>query len=177
MSRRDRYFDPVLCGVFAQVIDGSDGLGRRVCRCRHGDGVLADEPPGEGGRVADRARVEAEENGRGLVAQAEVVAEAQDEDVVGDVSAQVAVGAGPEDGVDAPASAPEVVLLLAVGVERDFQRGGQRFQVAGLEAGEDGVVQGILPGLVRGLRFRDRRGVRGMREQGVVPLAVPSAAH
>jgi hypothetical protein len=31
-----------------------------------------------------------------------MVAEAQDEDVVGDVGAEVAVGAGPVDGVDAP---------------------------------------------------------------------------
>jgi hypothetical protein len=162
----------VLDGVFTQVIDGSDRFRRGSRRYGHGDGVLADEPPGEGGRVADAGRVDAEENGRGLVAQAEMVAEAQDEDVAGDVGAEVAVGAGPADGVDAPASAPEVVLLLAVGVERDFQRGGQRFEVTGLEAGEDGMVQGILPGLVRGLRVRRRFRGGGMREQGVVPLCL-----
>ena len=167
----------MLNGVFTQVIDSSDGFRRRVRRGRHGDGVLADEPPDEDGRVADAGRVDAEENGRGLVAQAEMVAEAQDEDVAGDVGAEVAVGAGPADGVDAPASAPEVVLLLAVSVERDFQRGCQRFQVTGLEAGEGGMVQGILPGLIRRRRLRGRLRGSGMREQGVVPLAVPSAAY
>jgi hypothetical protein len=167
----------VLSGVFAQVIDGSDGSVPRVRICRHGDGVLVDEPPGEGGGVADAGRVDAEENGRGLVEQPEMVADAQDEDVVGDVGAEVAVGAGPADGVDAPAPAPEVVFLLTVGVERDFQCRGQRFQVTGLEAGEGGMVQGILPGPVRGFRVRGRFRGCGMREQGVVPLAVPSAAY
>ena len=160
-----------------QFIDGTDGSGRRIRRYRHGDGVLADEPPGAAGRVGDGARVDAEENGRGLVTQAEVIAEAQDEDVVGDVGAEVAVRTNPADGVDAPASAPEVVLLLAASVERDFQRGGQCFEVTGPQAGESGVVQGVVPGLVRGLGYRGLPGGCGMREQGVVPLAVPFAAY
>ena len=173
---RDEYLGSVLAGVFAQFIDGSDGFRRGAGGWRYGDGVLVDEPPGAGGRVADAGRVDAEENGGGLDGQAEMVAEAQDEDVVGDVGAEVAVGARAADGVDAAAPAPEVVLLLAVSVERDFQRGCQRFQVTGLEAGEGGMVQGILPGLIRGCRLRGRARGGGMREQGVVPLAVPSAA-
>ena len=106
-----------------------------------------------------------------------MVAKAQDEDVVGDVGAEVSVGAGAADGVDAPADAPEVVLLLAVSVERDFQCGGQGFHVTGLEAVEGGMVQGFLPGLIRRCRLRRRPGGCGMREQGVVPLAVPFAAY
>src|SRR5579871_3968711 len=172
----DDYLDSVLAGVFAQFIDGSDGLRRGAGSWRHGDGVLVDEPPGEGGRVADAGRMDAEENGGGLDGQAEMVAEAQDEDVVGDVGAEVAVGAGAADGIDAAAPAPEVVLLLAASVERDCQRGCERCEVTGLQAGEGGMVQDFLPGPVRGCGLRGRPGGCGMREQGVVPLAVPSAA-
>ena len=102
-----------------------------------------------------------------------MVAKAQDEDVVGDVGAEVSVGAGAADGVDASAPAPEVVLLLAVSAGRDCQRGCQGFHVTGPEAGEGGMVQGFLPGLIR----RGRPRGCGMREQGVVPLAVPFAAY
>ena len=58
-------------------------------------------PPGEGDRAADAGRMDAEEGGDGLGGQAEMVAKAQDEDVAGDVGAEVSVGAGAADGVDA----------------------------------------------------------------------------
>ena len=92
-----------------------------------------------------------------------MVAKAQDEDVAGDVGAEVSVGAGAADGVDAPALAPEVVLLLAVSVERDFQCGCQGFHVTGLEAGEGGMVQGFLPGLIRRCRLRGLPGAADAR--------------
>ena len=166
----------MLAGVLTQVIDCPDGFRRGSGSGRHEDGVLVDEPPGEGDRVADGGRVDAEENGGVLGGQAEMVAKAQDQDVVGDVGAAVAVRAGAADGVDAAVAAPEVVLLLAGSVKRDCQRGCQGFEVAGLEPGEGGMVQGIVPGLIRGCRLRGRPRGCGMRKQGVVPLAVPSAA-
>src|SRR5437763_7736261 len=89
---RDGYLDSVLAGVSAQVIDCPGGAGRGAGGCRHGDGVLADEPPGAGDRLADAGRVDAEEDGSGPGGQAEMVAKAQDEDVVGDVGAEVSVG-------------------------------------------------------------------------------------
>src|SRR5580693_209827 len=154
-----------VCGDSWIVSVDAGGLPSPVCPGR----------PGEGDRVADAAGVDAEEDGGVPGGQAEMVAEAEDEDVGGDVGAEAAVGAGPPDGIDAASPAPEVVPVLAVGVERDFQRGCQRFQVAGPEAGEGGMVQGVLPGPARGRRGRLRW--RGAGEQGAVPLAVPFPAY
>ena len=82
-----------------------------------------------------------------------------------DVGAERFRQAGAADRVDAQAPAPEVVLLLAVSVERDLQRGCLGFHVTGLEAGEGGIVQGFLPGLIRRCRLRRRARGRGMRSR------------
>jgi hypothetical protein len=164
----------VVCCVFAQVVEGADGGRGRLGGGRERDGVLGEEPAGEDGGVADGGAVDAEEGGGDRVGQAEVAAETGDEDVVGDVDAAVAVRAGAADGVDPAAAAPEACLVVEKGAVGVFQRGGQFLQAAGLDAGEGGVVQDGVA-VRRGRRvFRFRPG--GVREQGVVPLAVPCAA-
>jgi len=155
-----------------QVADSAEGCCGGLGGGRERDGVLGEEPAGEGGDVADGGGVNAEEGGDGLDGQAEVLAEPQDEDVAGDVGAAVAVRAGAADGVDPAAAAPDACLVVEEGTVGDFQRGGQFVQVAGLDAGEGSVVQGGLPVRRRRRRFRFRSG--GVREQGVIPVGVPA---
>jgi hypothetical protein len=103
-----------------------------------------------------------------------VLAQAPGDHVVGEVDP--AAGGGPAgDGLDAAASAAGVSGLLAAGAEGDFQRGSQGVQVAGVQAGERGMVQQAGGAAAGWLRWRggDRvGGGRGDGPDGVVPFAV-----
>ena len=94
--------------VFLQVAEGAEGNCGGLGGGRERDDVLVGEPAGQDGRAADGGAVDAEEaRGDGLDGQAQVVAEAGDRDVVGDVDAAVAVRPGAADGVGPAAAAPD----------------------------------------------------------------------
>ena len=128
--------------------------------------------------MADGAGVDAEQGADGLHGQVQVLAQAEGDQVVGEVDPAVAVGAVPvPDGVDAAAAAAGVVALLAAGAGRDVQGCGQGVQVAGVHAGQRGVVQDGLGAAAGTLRFRLWfRGGSGSGQDGVVPLAADGAA-
>ena len=77
-----------------------------------------------------------------VAGQVEVLAQAQGEDVVGEVELAVGPAAGAL-GPLAGASLPQVAALLAAGAERDLQRGGQGGQARGVQAGQRGMVQQV----------------------------------
>src|SRR3974390_2144415 len=150
---------------------GCRAAGRRAAagwRARAGAGG-----GGEGGGVADGGAVDAEQGAGEVDGKAQMVAETDGEHVVERVDPALAVRAGAvPDGVDAPAAAADVVVLLAAGAGRDLQGGGQRVQGRRVQAGQRGAVQhvpGAAPG--RGRPWFRLRGRPGYGPDRVVPLA------
>ena len=89
---RQGYLDAVAGGVCAQFVEGADGVfGRGPGGGRDRDARGCDDAAGDAGAAGDAAGVDSEERGGDLGGQAEVVAQAQDDDVAGDVGAAVAV--------------------------------------------------------------------------------------
>ena len=110
--------------------------------------------------MADGGAVDAGQGAGHVRGQVQVLGQPPGDDVVGEVD--LAAGGGAVgDRLDAAVSAAGVSGLLAVGAEGDLQRGGQVVQIAGIKAGQRGVVQGLLRDAPGWFRPRGRGRGRG----------------